>query len=82
MDSFTVIAYLDDGPRAGQTLSVHTGPDGQPPSQVVAPEPRGPGEAAQESIEVGHGLDRTTTYHLHAPATADNTYIYRTGEPQ
>jgi hypothetical protein len=78
MSVSTVLAYLDDGPHAGEVVRVDAGPDDAPPQQVVISDPV---EPAKESVEVGATLHGVTTYHLHGPATARNTYIYRTGDP-
>lgn len=77
MDHSTVIAYLDDGPRAGEAVPVHAGPGGEPPDEVVVSDPRGRGAHAEETVEVGFSLDGSTAYHLDRPAVAAGTYIYR-----
>jgi hypothetical protein len=38
-------------------------------------------ERAEESSAEGTQLRAATTYHLHGPARAKGTFIYRTGEP-
>lgn len=77
MNRSTVIAYLDDGPRAGEAMPVHTGPDGAPPDEVMVSDPRAMDEPAEETVEVGFTLKGSTTYHVDQPASAADTYIYR-----
>ncbi|HEV7787562.1 MAG TPA: hypothetical protein VGP05_01005 [Pseudonocardia sp.] len=67
MSSFQTRALIEDGPQAGLTLNVETGPGGRPPRQVVIANP------------TGTGIPGSTTYHLHGLDEARNAYVYSTG---
>jgi hypothetical protein len=81
MTNSSIRAVLDDGPRTGEVVGLDPGPDGGPPAQVVVSDPRGMGGRPEESFDVEATPIAATTYHLHEPGPQDNTYIYRTGEP-
>ena len=70
MSSFQTRALIEDGPQAGLTLNVETGPGGRPPEQVVIANPTGAGVRA---------IPGSTTYHLHGLDEARNAYVYSTG---
>jgi hypothetical protein len=70
MSSFQTRAVIEDGPQAGLTLNVETGPGGRPPRQVVIANPTGTG---------GRDIPGSTTYHLHGLDEARNAYVYSTG---
>jgi hypothetical protein len=82
MSDFTICAVLEDGPRSGEVVTLDAGPTGGPPEQAVVADPFGMGERADESSAAGTQLQAATTYHLHGPARATGTFIYRTGEPE
>jgi hypothetical protein len=50
MAAIRIRVLIDDGPRAGATLTIDSDPVGEPPDQLALDNPLGPG---------------TTTYHLH-----------------
>jgi hypothetical protein len=82
MSDATIRAFLEDGPRSGEVVPLDAGPTGGPPEQLVVSDPFGMGEPAEESSAPGTQLQAATTYHLHGPAKATGTFIYRTGEPE
>jgi hypothetical protein len=81
MSDSTIRAVLEDGPRSGEVVTLDAGPAGGPPQQEVVSDPFGMSERAKESSAEGTQLQAATTYHLHGPARAKGTFIYRTGEP-
>jgi hypothetical protein len=81
MTNSTIRALLDDGPRTGEVVWLDAGPDGGPPAQVVVSDPLGIGGRPEESFDIEPAPAAATTYHLHEQAGQENTYIYRTGEP-
>jgi hypothetical protein len=83
MADSTVLAALEDGPRAGEVVEVEVGPEGRPPHQVVVSDPPGLGGRAEESFDIEPEPTAETTYYLHPQGTPANSnfYIYRVGEP-
>jgi hypothetical protein len=81
MSESQVQVFLDDGPRAGETLAVQPGPEGQPPHELVISDPLGEGGRAEESFDVGGRTVGSTTYHLHGRDEQRDLYLYRTGRP-
>jgi hypothetical protein len=72
-----VHAFLEDGPRAGETVTVHTGPDGQPPHQLVMTDPLGQGGRAEESFDIEPTTTGATTYYLQERDELRSGYVYR-----
>jgi hypothetical protein len=44
-----VLAYIQDGPRGGETVAVVAGPEGSPPGEIELRNPAPPAEPYQES---------------------------------
>jgi hypothetical protein len=58
---------VDDGPRAGATVTIDSGPGGKPPYQLV--------------LDDALGL-QATTYYLQGPDEHRKGYVYRTTHPE
>jgi hypothetical protein len=67
MAAIRIRVLIDDGPRAGATLTIDSDTAGEPPDQLVLDNPLGPG---------------TTTYHLHGLDEHRQGYLYRTTPPE
>jgi hypothetical protein len=66
MSAIRIQVFIDDGPRAGATLTIDSGPDGKPPDQLVLDHPLGP---------------NTTTYYLCGLDEPRKGYVYRITRP-
>jgi hypothetical protein len=80
MSTSEIRALLEDGPRAGEVLSVAPGPDGQAPPQLVVSDPLAEGRQEGNS-DLGGPTRRATTYHSHGLDEGRNLFVYRTGRP-
>jgi hypothetical protein len=77
MSSFQTRALIEDGPQAGLTLNVETGPGGRPPEQVVIANPT---DGPRAGSGPGGRTPGSTTYHLLGLDEARNAYVYATGQ--
>jgi hypothetical protein len=64
--------FIDDGPRAGETLSVDPGPNGRPPREIVLDDARPHSGETEEH-------KRTSTYRLDGADLEYGLYVYRLG---
>jgi hypothetical protein len=70
-------AYLDDGPRAGETVSIAPAEDGSVPETLVLDD-SGALEAVGGTPErSGDADDATTTYRLAQPDMDNGLWVYR-----
>lgn len=81
MSEPSIRVYLEDGPRAGATLHVDAGPDGQAPAQLVVADPPDKGGRREESFDVEASPTGATTYYLHRLDEAGNVFVYCADDP-
>jgi hypothetical protein len=67
MNPIRIRVFIDDGPRAGATLTIDSGAGGKPPDQLVLDNPLG---------------SRPLTYYLHGLDEHRKGYVYRTASPE
>jgi hypothetical protein len=67
MGVIRIRVFTDDGPRAGATLTLDSGPSGQPPDQLV-----------MDNLLGSH----TTTDYLHGLDEHRHGYVYRATRPE
>jgi hypothetical protein len=73
--------YLEDGPRAGTSLLVAPGPDGQAPDQLVVAHPPGTVGRREDSGDVEPAPTAAIRYYLHRLDERANVYVYGAEEP-
>ena len=81
MPSSSIRALLDDGPRAGQDLTIDAAADGGPPQRILVEDPLGERGTEDPSAGGGEATRGSTAYQLQGRAERDGTFVYRTGQP-
>jgi hypothetical protein len=72
-----VVAYIEDGPRGGDTVAVGAEPDGSPPSEIELRDPAPPADPYVES-SLRHSIPlEASRYRLVDDARRDHGgYVY------
>jgi hypothetical protein len=74
-------AFIDEGPRAGQTVLVDADPDGSPPQEITLTDPSTGPLPIEESPDIGNMPASETTYRLHDHDDTRDLYLYRAVTP-
>lgn len=73
--------FIDEGPRAGQTVLVDADRDGSPPQEITLSDPVTGPPPIDESPDIGKMPASETTYRLHDHDDARDLYLYRAVTP-
>ena len=70
-------AFIDEGPRTGQTVLVDADPDGSPPQLITLTDPPTSPLPIDGGPDIGNMPASETTYQLHDHDDARGLYLYR-----